>query len=395
MVMRRGAWTAISVLFVGVLAGDATAAVTCAGERATVVGTAGPDRLVGGPGRDVIAGLGGADVIRSRGGNDLVCAGTGRRVDDGVVLGDEIRSGPGAYRVLGGCGVDVVWAGPGRDVVSGGSGGDALRGNKGSDRLRGGSGADHLADGPQADRVNGEAGRDVHEGGPGNDVDRGGDGRDWLWGHDGHDRMFGGDGRDALDFCMHVRLSCSDVPMVVDLAERTAIGRGNDSVVGFEVVRTGSGDDFVGGTERADQIETGDGEDEVRAGGGADAVFGGHGDDTLYGEDGRDRLDILFGDDSIDGGEGRDLVTARYFDTRTMYGSHSVMVDLANGGASFQGGNATLTSIEGAYGSNEDDFLGGDHRDNRLHAGPGEDTVDGRGGDDVCSGGEQTFGCEG
>jgi uncharacterized delta-60 repeat protein len=90
----------------------------CAGRRATIVGTAAPDRLRGTPRRDVIAGLGGGDTIRALGGADIVCGGPGR---------DTLAGGGGADRLLGGPGRDRLVGGAGRDVLRGGPGGDVER----------------------------------------------------------------------------------------------------------------------------------------------------------------------------------------------------------------------------------------------------------------------------
>jgi uncharacterized delta-60 repeat protein len=96
----------------------------CAGRRATIVGTAAPDRLRGTPRRDVIAGLGGGDTIRALGGADIVCGGPGR---------DTLAGGGGADRLLGGPGRDRLLGGPGRDRLVGGAGRDVLRGGPGRD----------------------------------------------------------------------------------------------------------------------------------------------------------------------------------------------------------------------------------------------------------------------
>jgi uncharacterized delta-60 repeat protein len=104
--------------------GPAPEVTVCAGRRATIVGTAGRDRIRGTRRRDVIATLGGSDVIRGLGGDDLVCAGSGN------------------------------------DLVLGGAGTDTLRGQAGRDRLLGGSGRDRLIGGPGRDRLVGGPGRD-------------------------------------------------------------------------------------------------------------------------------------------------------------------------------------------------------------------------------------------
>jgi uncharacterized delta-60 repeat protein len=88
---------------------------TCHGKVATLVGTAGADKLHGTRKSDVIVGLGGDDVVKGLGGNDLVCAGDGN------------------------------------DKVLGGDGRDRLYGEAGKDRLVGGSGKDRLVGGPDRD----------------------------------------------------------------------------------------------------------------------------------------------------------------------------------------------------------------------------------------------------
>ena len=129
-------------------------AVFCNGERATIVGTEGNDRLVGTVGRDVIVGLGGNDVIDGKAGNDVICGGDGR------------------------------------DSLHGGAGNDHLRGGTGRDLLRGQSGDDAMF---------GEGGRDKLRGGPGTDVLRGGGGPDRLFGGAGPDQIFGGKGSDLCE----------------------------------------------------------------------------------------------------------------------------------------------------------------------------------------------------
>jgi DNA-binding beta-propeller fold protein YncE len=109
----------------------------CQGKRATIVGTAGTDRLRGTPGADVIAALGGNDTVEARGGADLVCGGAGA---------DTLAGGAGADRLYGAGGADVMRGGPGEDQLFGGPGNDDLRGGAGGDRCVGG---------PLADRARG------------------------------------------------------------------------------------------------------------------------------------------------------------------------------------------------------------------------------------------------
>jgi len=154
---------------------------SCAGNIATIVGTAGDDRLRGTDGPDVIVGLGGDDVINARGGDDVVCGGAGS---------DTVKGGAGRDRLYGGAGNDTLLGGPGADLIVGGRGADRLFGEGGVDVLRGGPGPD-LLDGGQGD--------DVLRGGGGDDVLRGRQHADRLYGGGGGDRLVGGPGSDRCD----------------------------------------------------------------------------------------------------------------------------------------------------------------------------------------------------
>jgi hypothetical protein len=91
------------------------AALTCAGQKATIVGTGRPDRLKGTLSDDVVVTKGGGDTVVGLRGDDLVC---------------------------GGAGADLIRGQGGDDTLRGGSGKDELRGGAGANRCRGGSGED-------------------------------------------------------------------------------------------------------------------------------------------------------------------------------------------------------------------------------------------------------------
>ena len=116
----------------------ASAAVTCMGKTATIVGTHGDDVIRGTKNADVIHGLSGDDVISGLGGNDLICAGSGNDT------------------VYGSTGHDSIYGGPGNDELHGQSSGDYVHGGDGDDEVRGGTGRDILVGG---------AGRDYGYGG--------------------------------------------------------------------------------------------------------------------------------------------------------------------------------------------------------------------------------------
>ena len=96
----------------------------CAGKPATIVGTAGADKLVGTRKRDVIAAFGGRDRVKAGRGNDVVCGGKGR---------DKLSGGKGRDKLVGGKGKDKLRGGKGRDKLVGGKGKDACFGGPGED----------------------------------------------------------------------------------------------------------------------------------------------------------------------------------------------------------------------------------------------------------------------
>ena len=237
------------------------AETTCFGKPATIVGTAGDDRLLGTARRDVIVGRAGDDTIQGFQGRDLICAGDGA---DTVVAGarsDRVEGGNGDDLVSGGRGADQLSGGSGNDTLLGGAGGDeflveVLRGGTGTDRLEGGGGIDQL------------------EGGPGQDTIEGGWGRDDFFPGPGDDSLSGGSGTDNVRY---------NAPVVVDLTAGTATGaEGSDTLVGI---------DDIQGSESADTLIGDAGPNFILAGGGGDHVEGRGGDDFLIGDRGTDLVD--------------------------------------------------------------------------------------------------------
>lgn len=102
------------------------ATFTCGGFPATMVGTAGADRMTGTSGVDVIVGLGGKDIINALEGNDIVCGNEG----DDTIYGNQ--------------GNDTLYGGQNNDTLYGGQGDDRLHGNLGNDFLEGNLGTDTL-----------------------------------------------------------------------------------------------------------------------------------------------------------------------------------------------------------------------------------------------------------
>lgn len=347
---------------------DAATARYCFGQRPTIVGTDGRDKIEGTSGPDVIVALRGADYVRGRGGDDLICLGRGGK--DNTAKSEWARGGRGDDRISGGRGSDhQLIGGPGRDVLLGGPGGDVLFGEAGRDRLAGGPGADHLNGGNQIDLV------------------RGGDGDDFLEGDAGDDRIIGGAaGRhgDAVSYVYRYQDIRSGVtlrssPIEVDLLEGWAAGDGRDILEGIENIVGTDYDDVLRGDGGSNVIAASSGNDRIESGGGDDCIEPSRGMNT------------------VDGGPGFDFFSVGSFDCRTspfsagISPTYGVTVDLSEGYAVFDLEEAEdrseLIRIEGAFGGVTQDTLLGDDHANRFFGNGGPDRIEGRAGDDYLDGG--------
>jgi Ca2+-binding RTX toxin-like protein len=235
-----------------------------------ITGTEAADVLLGTERADEILGLGGSDIIDARGGNDTVLGGAG---DDHIV------AGAGDDLVLAGAGDDVVFGGRGNDFIDGGAGNDRLYGEAGDDLLYGEAGDDTLSGGDGSDVLFGGAGKDVITDGNGRDRVIAGEGDDRVLASlDGADDVFdGGAGEDMLD------LTAAASSVAVDLAAGSASGEelGHDTVLHFELIRGGAGDDTLDGDDKANVLFGGAGDDTIAGRGGDDHLYGGSGSDTL------------------------------------------------------------------------------------------------------------------
>jgi glucose/arabinose dehydrogenase len=110
---------------------------------ASLIGTAGADRLVGTADADRIDGLAGDDQLVGKGGDD------------------QLHGNRGGDTLHGNKGDDRLWGDRGADELFGGRGDDELSGQRGSDELRGGGGRDVLDGGLGADLLQGGSGADV------------------------------------------------------------------------------------------------------------------------------------------------------------------------------------------------------------------------------------------
>ena len=371
---------------------------TCAGRRATIVGTGGNDRLIGTAGSDVIVGFGGEDIINGQGGDDFICGNGGRDYVHGGEGHDRIWGGPGdEWALLGDGGNDYVDGGSGNDIMSSGrpdgsgSGQDVLLGRGGNDSLDGGSGADRIYGGGGADVIEPGRGKDHVHGGPG--IDRlalhglhGGvqadlakgelltlDGRTTLvavedvWGTGYPDVLKGDAGRNWL-----VGAGSSGVPLG-DLVE----GRGgNDLLEGHEAVG-GPGDDRL--YHVTDDAS------------GPTSAKGGPGDDRFRVTDrcrpGRtcSAADVRFA-----GGDGRDRIQVFVWP----FGGNepSYRFDLRAGLVTSNTGlRAHVRDTEEVVGTAHEDTIIGTDGPEYLIGSRGDDTIQGWGGNDTLTGGTRAF----
>ncbi|MGF6177588.1 calcium-binding protein [Ensifer sp. 4252] len=368
-------------------------------------GGSGNDRLFGEEGRDILSGDEGDDALHGGADDDLAFGGDG----NDLVAGDE--------------GNDAIDGGSGDDRLSGGSGNDTLLGQAGKDHLFGDDGADVLVGGADQDIVIGGAGNDTiageldlvsdqYDGGEGSDtldyssasqsvaIDLGdgkasgeeigedtvsnfevvvtgqgddsviagieaetivtGAGNDTIRDVGGDvlpDLYDGGGGTDTLDYSSLSR------SIDIDLSEGKASGEdvGEDTVLNFEVVLTGQGDDSVIGSNNAETIATGTGDDTIDDGAGADVVSAGAGNDTVMAA-------ADSADDHYNGQSGLD--TLNY-----SAATHGVMIDLTTGVATgVDIGTDAVTSFEQIVGSAQADV---------FHVGQTALILEGGSGDDI------------
>jgi RTX calcium-binding nonapeptide repeat (4 copies) len=177
---------------------------------------------------------------------------------------------------------DTLLGTPGDDIICGLGGNDQLRGNAGDDVLFGGPGNDGLF---------GEAGIDQLSGMDGDDDLRGGAGDDQLQGGEGTDGAF---------------YIASPAAVLVDLANGSATGEGNDQLISIEGVRGSALADTLRGSASNDELLGGDGNDLIVGAVGDDLLGGGAGDDRIAGGPGDDLLVGGVDIDDIDGGDGLD-----------------------------------------------------------------------------------------
>ncbi|MCA3324932.1 MAG: hypothetical protein INF69_14630, partial [Roseomonas sp.] len=244
-------------------------------------------------------------------------------------------------------------------------------------------------------------------GGNGDDSITGNGSDNWLYGGLGNDTLVAGAFHAWGDWASYV---FSIGAVTVDLLAGTSSGAdGNDSLVGFENLHGGSGDNWlVGSTDGRRIIGGGLGNDtivgvdaralfmlatgavtvDLAAGttSGADAqdsLFGISGieadsgfDDSILGSMRDERFNLGIGNDTLVGGGGRDAIHFALL-------ASGVTVDLAAGYARSGFGTDSLVGISDIWATTSADSLLGNADNNWINGWQASDTIEGREGDDT------------
>ncbi|WP_417211600.1 M10 family metallopeptidase C-terminal domain-containing protein [Antarctobacter sp.] len=233
--------------------------------------------------------VGGIDQIRLEG------------TDDAVI---DLRAATMAYEAGGGGFISHIPRWHGGLTIASGVIIENATGGFGSDSITG-NGADNI--------LNGRLGNDTLIGGEGADTLTGGFGDDWLVGGLGADVLDGSPGdSDTLDY------SAATSGVTVRLWNNTVSGdpvASGDTIVNFENVVGGSGDDFIVGNLRANRLSGNGGNDTIIGSGGGDTLEGGAGIDILRGNAGMDVLIGGVGGDFLTGGTEADAFVFAVGDT--------------------------------------------------------------------------------
>ncbi|MEP6817750.1 MAG: Ig-like domain-containing protein, partial [Marmoricola sp.] len=163
--------------------------------RDFIEGNGGDDVALGGDGNDIMTDLGGADVTKGGPGNDAIDSGPGNDISMGGDGQDFMNGGANDNETFAGPGNDFVIAGQGADAVFGGGGDDWIQGGTGQDLLQGDHGAPFFDDPAET-----APGNDIMIGQPGeNDYDAEG-GDDIMSSNAAIDRFAGAGG---FDWAIH------------------------------------------------------------------------------------------------------------------------------------------------------------------------------------------------
>jgi Ca2+-binding RTX toxin-like protein len=285
-----------------------------------VNGTDANDVLTGGPGDDVLVGGAGDDTLDAQAGADMLFGDAGTDVLHGGDGPDVLAGGAGDDALYGDGSSDRLWGQDGNDTLYGGTGDDELSGGEGTDVLVGGPGNDMLlagGTGAKTYRFDVGDGEDVvtltggarHiEFGAGilrsnvqlfsSPANAGGSYVRVRYSATDSITIQLGAGAGALDY----RFADGAV-----VSHSTLATTATQSLRAPYVVLGTPGDDALLTLGNASLLDGGGGNDTIDGSERDDVLRGGSGNDTLYGHGGDDTLEGGLGNDVLVGGDGSDL----------------------------------------------------------------------------------------
>lgn len=356
-------------------------------------GAAGNDSLYGSRGDDTLNGGSGDDYLSGNLGNDLAVF-TGNASEYTISY-----EGAGRYKVIdnvaGRDGTDILdimeyvqfadgtrnlsdFGPPVNKVLSGTSGSDLLIGGAGDDSLYGGKGMDTLI---------GEGGNDLLQDGyvavfSGNfaDYDISFDAQTNTY--TVADRVSGRDGTDRARGIVYFQFADGQRDSAMQPPPSTTTSPGNDWITGTEAadnLRGDAGDDTLYGSKADDTLTGGSGNDVLDGGNGYDtAVFSGNFSEYSVTQDGA--AGILTFVDHVNDRDGTDTTTG------------VELFQFADGlrNAAFQllPSSRTSPGDDSIWGSNGADYLSGAAGNDTLYGSKGDDTLEGGTGNDMLDGAE-------
>ena len=378
------------------------------GEENTLHGGGGDDWLFTGTGYNILEGGGGADIIVGDSDPTYV-RGFETASYESSPEGVEVNLGSG-LAAGGDAEGDTLF---GIDGVIGSAHEDVLTGNEIGNEVLGGAGDDVLMGGGLPP---GFSYFDYLEGGPGADTLIGSDGivyAGYIESEAGVEvRLYDGTSRggdaegDTFESINSLFGSNHDDILAGDENFNVLVGSdGNDVIEGKESFDSLFGDGFSGNTGGDDELNGGEGDDYLQGGPGADVLQGGPGNDSIVGdsfepgiEGGDDELDGGDGDDQLAGGPGADVLKGGAGTDDATYSTSDAGVVVRLHNAVARGGYAEgdtfanmetveytdadgntqsvqVPDIENLRGSQHDDILAGDIRDNVIRGRGGNDTL--------------------
>lgn len=246
-----------------------------------------------------------------------------------------------------------------------------VRGYTGNLIISRGTVIENATSGGGNDTLTGNGVANLLSGGSGNDTLLGNGGDDQLRGGLGSDTLNGGGGYDTADY------SQSNSRILLNIGDAYSENGGHaqgDTLTSIEHINGSNYNDLIVGDSNANTLDGRSGND---------MLYGQSGNDTLLGKGGNDILRGGASTDRLDGGSGFDI--ADYLNA-----AGSVFINLSNSSveAGSDAAGDKLISIEGVYGSHNDDVITGSASANTIEGAGGNDMLYGWHGNDTLRGGE-------